>query len=238
MLILTRVQIPREVDRMAYTTAARLGGIGGILFVVLFFRSYLTPPDTPVPASGPQDVVAYFGDRQDGILLYNGVLLIFAAFFFLWFLGGLHGVLRSVEGEGGGISSVALGGGLVFITLVLAGAAVEIVYPATLARFENFQADAQLGFLSLALSGWMYRFALAGMSVLIAAASVVVLATGVMPRWLALVGFVAALLALLRFLIPLGGIVGLVWVLLVSALMLVGRAGRGRVGLRRPGGVA
>jgi hypothetical protein len=84
----------------------------------------------------------------------------------------------------------------------------------------------------------MYRFALAGMSVLMAAASVMVLAMGVMPRWLALVGFVAALLALLRFLIPLGGIVGLVWVLLVSALMLVGRAGRGRVGPRRPGGVA
>ncbi len=223
---------------MAYTTVARLGGIGGILFVVLFFRSYLTPPDTPVPTSGPQDVVAYFSDRQDGILLFNGVLLIFAAFFFLWFLGALHGVLRSVEGGGGGISSVALGGGLVFITLVLAGAAVEIVHPATLARFENFQADAQLGFLSLALSGWMYRFALAGMSVFIAAASVVVLATGVMPRWLALVGFVAALLALLRFLIPLGGIVGLVWVLVVSVLMLVGRAGRTRVGPTRPGGVA
>jgi hypothetical protein len=221
---------------MAYTTAARLGGIGGILFVVLFFRSYLTPPDSPVPTSGPKDVVAYFSDRQDGILLYNGLLLIFAAFFFLWFLGALHGVLRSVEG--GGISSVALAGGLVFITLVLAGAAVEIVYPATLARFENFQADAQLGFLSLALSGWMYRFALAGMSVLIAAASMVVLATGVMPRWVALVGFLAALLALLRFLIPLGGIVGLVWVLVVSALMLGGRAGRSRGGPTRPGGVA
>ena len=222
---------------MAYTTAARLGGIGGILFVILFFRSNLTPPDAPVPTPGPKDVVAYFTDRQDGILLYNGLLLIFAAFFFLWFLGALHGVLRSVEGGSGGISSVALAGGLVFITLVLAGAAVEIVYPATLARFENFQADAQLGFLSLALSGWMYRFALAGMSVLIAA-SVVVLGTGIMPRWVALVGFVAALFALLRFLIPLGGILGLVWVLAVSALMLVSRAGRSRVGPTRPGGVA
>jgi hypothetical protein len=224
---------------MAYTTtAARLGGIGGIVFVLSFFRSYLTPPDAPVPTSAPKDVVAYFADRQDGILLYNGVLLIFAAFFFLWFLGALHGALRSAEGGGGGISSVALGGGLVFITLVLAGAAVEIVYPATLARFENFRADAQLGFLSLALSGWMYRFALAGMSVFIAAASVVVLGTGVMPRWLGVVGLVAGLFALLRFLIPLGGILGLVWVLAVSALMLVGREGRSRVDPARPGGVA
>jgi hypothetical protein len=189
---------------MADSTAARLGGIGGILFVVLFFRSYLTPPDAPLPSSRSQDVVGYFADRQDGILLFNGLLLIFAAFFFLWFLGALHGVLRSAEGEGGGISTVALAGGLVFITLVLTGAAVEIVYPATLARFENFAPDAQLGFLSLALSGWMYRFALVGMSVLVAATSVVVISTGVMPRLVALAGFVAALFALLRFLIPLG----------------------------------
>jgi hypothetical protein len=182
---------------MADSTAARLGGIGGILFVVLFFRSYLTPPDAPLPSSRSQDVVGYFADRQDGILLFNGLLLIFAAFFFLWFLGALHGVLRSAEGEGGGISTVALAGGLVFITLVLTGAAVEIVYPATLARFENFAP-------SLALSGWMYRFALVGMSVLVAATSVVVISTGVMPRLLALAGFVAALFALLRFLIPLG----------------------------------
>jgi hypothetical protein len=153
----------------------------------------------PCPRPDPRTSSA----RQDGILLFNGLLLIFAAFVFLWFLGALHGVLRSAEGEGGGISTMALAGGLVFITLVLAGAAVEIVYPATLTRFENFAPDAQLGFLSLALSGWMYRFSLAGMSV-------VVISTGVMPRWLALAGFVAALVALLGFLIPLGGILGLV----------------------------
>ena len=34
MPILARVRTPREVDRMAYTTAARLGGIGGILGLV------------------------------------------------------------------------------------------------------------------------------------------------------------------------------------------------------------
>lgn len=153
-------------------------------------------------------MIGYFTDNQDGILLFNGLLLIFAAFFLLWFVGILHGVLRSAEGEGGGFSSVPLAGGLVFITLVLAAAAVEIVYTATLARFETFAPDVQLGFLSLVLSGWMYRFALVGMSVLKGATSVVVLKTGVMPRWMALVGFVAALFALLRFLIPLGGVLG------------------------------
>jgi hypothetical protein len=207
---------------MAAGMAVRIGGICGILFVVLVVPSFLSPPDTPVAPSGPQDVIDYFNGRQDGILIFNGLLLIFAAFFFLWFLGVLQDVLRSAEGEGYGFSSVSLAGGLLFIALVVAGAAVEIVYPATLARFENFQQDAQLGFLSLALSGWMYRFAFVGMSVLIAATSAVTLRTGILPGWLAWAGFAVALVALLRFLGPLSAWVPLLWVVAVSVLMLTG----------------
>ena len=205
--------------------AVRLGGLSGILFVVLFVPSYLSAPDSPIATSGPQDVIDYFTDRQDGILIINGLLLVFGAFFFLWFLGTLHGVLQDAEGEGHGFSSVSLAGGLIFIALVLTGAAVEIVYPSTLARVENFQQDAQLGFLSLALSGWMYHFAFVGMAALIAATSVIALRTSVLPGWLAWAGFVAALVALLRFLGPLGGWLALLWVIAVSVLMLTGGVG-------------
>ncbi len=108
---------------------------------------------------------------------------------------------------------------------MLAGAAVEIIYPATLARFENLQQDAQLGFLSLALSGWMYRFAFVGMSALIAAASLVALRTGVLPRWLAWAGFLFALAALLRLQGPLGAWLTSLWIIAVSLLMLAGCVG-------------
>src|SRR5215211_5652508 len=93
-------------------TAVRLGGISGILFVVLIIPSFLSPPDSPIATSGPQDVIDYFTDRQDSILALNGLLLIFAAFFFLGFLGVLHSVLKDAEGEGYGFSSVSLAGGL------------------------------------------------------------------------------------------------------------------------------
>jgi hypothetical protein len=210
------------VDR----TLLRLGGISGILFVILFIPSYLSPPDSPDPASTSQQVIDYFSARQGEILTLNGVLLIFAAFFFLWFLGILHGVLRVVEGEGYGLSSVSVAGGVLFIALMLAGAAVEIVYPATLARFENFEQDARLGFLSLALSGWMYRFAFVGMSAFIGAASFGSLRTHVLPGWLAWAGLVTALAALLRFLGPLGGWLTLLWIAAVSVLMVIGVVGR------------
>jgi hypothetical protein len=54
-----------------------------------------------------------------------------------------------------------------------------------------------------------------------------------MPRWLAWAGFMGALFALLRFPILLGGILGLLWVLAFSALMLAGVAGRATYSPRR-----
>lgn len=101
-----------------------------------------------------------------------------------------------------------------------AGYAAEILYPADLFRFEGFAADAQFAFASLVLSTWLYHFCQVGTAVMAPATSLVALERGVLPRWLALAGF---LVALLHFLVPLlGALAGLV---LVSALMLGGAAG-------------
>lgn len=200
--------------------ALLLGGISGILFVALLV-SPLFIADAPEPGSSAQEVEMYYNDWRDVLVLSDGVVTIFAAFFFLWFLGILHAVLRSVEGEGGGLSTVALTGGLAYITLGMAGAAAETVYPATLASFPDFEPDAQLAFLSMQLSWWLYRFDWAGMSVLVAAASVLAIQTGILPRWLAWAGLVVAVFALISFLVPLHR-VALLWVLVISVLMLAG----------------
>ena len=58
------------------------------------------------------------------------------------------------------------------------------------------------------------------------ATSLVALETGVLSRWLALAGFVVALLTLLHFLLPLvGALAGLAWIAAVSVLMLAGGVG-------------
>ncbi len=188
--------------------ALRLGGISGILFVAML-----------IP-------LVFITNTPD-----SGVVGIFAGFFFLWFLGMLRAVLRSVEGEGGGFSTVALTGGLAFATLGMAGAAAETVYPATLASFPDFEPDAQLAFLSLQLSWWLHSFSWAGMSVLIAAASVLALQTGILPRWLAWAGLVVAVFALISFLAPLHPL-ALLWVLVVSVLMLAGYVSPSRLATR------
>lgn len=209
--------------------AAKFGGIAGILYVVLFIPAYIV--GYPDAASSDPGVLAYFGEETRTFLFFNGTLSVFAAFFLVWFVGALHGVLRNAEGdeEGGWLSSVALAGGVMFVTLSFAGVAAEIVYPATQVRFEDFEADTQLVSMTLALASWLYHFCQVGTAVLVSATSLIALETGVLPRWLALAGFVVALLALLHFLLPLlAALVGLLWISAVSVLMLTGSAGATR----------
>jgi hypothetical protein len=212
------------MDRRA---AARLGGISGILYVVLFIPAYIVGyPDALNPASSAQEVFDYFDVGQSTFLFFNGTLSIFAVFFLLWFLGMLHGLLRRAEGEGIGLSSVALFGGAMFAIMSFVGVAVEISLPATLGRFISFQEDAQLVFLTLALSSWLYHCCQTGTSVLVAATSLIALRTGALPDWMAWAGFVVALLALLHFLLPLlAALAGLLWIAVVSVLMLTGAFG-------------
>ena len=212
---------------MASEGLARLGGICGLLFVFLMVPAYVVGyPDAPTSTSSVREALGYFGASPDPFVLANGVLTLFSSFFFLWFLGALHAVLRRAEGEGAGLSSVALVGGTTFIVLSCAGYAAELIYPATVQRFENFVPDADRVFESLALSSWLYHFCQVGAAVMVSAVSLAALSTGVLPRWLALIGFVVAVLTLLHFLLPLiGAVAGLVWVALTSALMLVGSGG-------------
>ena len=209
---------------------ARLGGVCGLLFVILMVPAYVVGyPDAPTPTSGDAEVIGYFGASPDTFVLANGVLAVFSTFFFIWFLGALHGLLGRLEGGEGGLSSAVLAGGMLFIALSCAGYAAEIIYPAALSRFENFTPDAEPAFTSLVLSAWLYHFCQVGASVMITATSLAALGTGALPRWLALVGFVIALLTLLHFLLPLlGALAGLLWVALVSALMLIGSGSASR----------
>jgi hypothetical protein len=215
----------QQEERMAGRNLARLGGVCGLLFVLLMVPAYVVGyPDAPTPTSSAGDVVSYFGASPGTFVLANGVLAVFSTFFFLWFLGALHGLLGRAEGEEGGFfSSAALAGGTLFITLSCAGYAAEVLYPAAVLRFENFAPDGEPVFTALTLSAWLYHFCQVGASVMITATSLVALGTGVVPRWMALVGLVVAVLTLLHFLLPLlGAVAGLLWIALISVLMLIG----------------
>jgi hypothetical protein len=110
-----------------------------------------------------------------------------------------------------------------FATLSAAGFAVEIFYPAVLQRFGELRADTAFVLVSLTLSSWLYHFCQIGTSAMVLSTSLVSLGTRVLPGWLALAGFVVAVLTFLHLLLPLlAALVGLAWVAVVSAVMLTG----------------
>jgi hypothetical protein len=203
----------------------RLGGIFGLLAVVVMIPAYLVGyPDAP---GSPAEASSYFEAGPGTLVFFNGVLPLFHVFFFVLFLGVLYGLLRSTgddaRGVGVGLPAAALAGGLVFAALSAAGFAAEILYPATLQRFGAFEPGAPFVLVSLTLASWLYHFCQVGASVLVLVTSLVALGTGVLPRWLALAGFVVALLTFLHFLLPLlGALAGLAWVAAISILMLTG----------------
>ncbi len=207
----------------------RLGGVFGLLAVVANIPGYLV--GYPAAASSLLAEAGPYLDAGLGTFVFaNGVLPLFHSFFFVLFLGVLYGVLRhaqdSAQRRGMGLPAAALAGGIVFVGLQAAGFAAEIVYPATLLGFEGFEPDERFGLVSVTLAFWLFHFCQVGASALVLLTSLVALGTGVLPRWLALAGFVVALLTLLHFLLPLlGALAGLVWVAVVSLLMLTGGVG-------------
>ena len=216
---------------MADGNLVRLGGVFGLLAVVAMIPAYLVGhPDAPASSA---EAGTYFGAGIGTFVFSNGVLPLLHVFFFLLFLGVLYGVLRSAAdgtrgggGVGVGLPAAALAGGIVFAALTAAGFVAEILYPATVLRFGVLEPTEQFVLVSLTLSSWLYHYCQVGTSVLVLATSLSALGTGVLPRWLALAGFVVALLTLLHFLVPLlAALVGLLWIAVVSVLMLTGNVG-------------
>ena len=192
-----------------------------MLAVVAMIPAYLVGyPDAP---GSPLEAQTYFTGGVGTFVFSNGVLPLFHVFFFLLFLGVLYGILRSAGGEargvGAGLPAAALAGGIVFAALTSAGLTVEILYPAVLQRFGD-----------ITLAAWLYHYCQIGTSVMVLSTSLVALGTGILPRGLALAGFVVAILTFLHFLLPLlAALVGLAWVAAVSVVMFVaGGAQRSR----------
>ena len=113
-------------------------------------------------------------------------------------MSGLCQRLRAVEGPGGRLTNVALGGGIVCVGMLWAGAAALAsisgaesfggappIRNADLARFLP-----QVGFAAILI------FSMFGAIALIDATSVVIWRTGILPRWFAWLGFICAVVLL------------------------------------------
>src|SRR5215472_7340684 len=171
----------------------RAAAIAGILFSLLLMASMLLirtsiPSD---PLAGATDVINH--SKRIALALN---MLPFAGICFLWFVGVLRDRLGDLEDRF--FATVFLGSAMLFLAMIfvtgsLAGGITRLLG----SGFGNLAASGAytLGRIQIFQAMHMYAIKMAG--VFMVSTSVISLRTGIVPRWMAFLGFALALMLLL-----------------------------------------
>jgi hypothetical protein len=161
----------------------------------------------------------YRDEGNRGASFFVFFLLAGAALSFLWLMGALRSALVRAEGDPARWTALGFGAGVASATLLLASASLYVT-PAASASEDEFPFDPSTA-NALTNAGFMLLVCstMAG-ALLVLATSIVAYRTALLPRWLALAGFVVAPILLFTiFFLPL--FVWLAWVLVLSLVLLV-----------------
>ena len=211
-----------KVARRAATPVA--GATAGILFAVLFGLCVTLIRRS---VSGlPGDTGAWLHNGA-GELKLALTLVPFAGLFFLWFIAVARERLGRFEDQF--FSTVFLGSGLLFLAMVFAAAASAGAIVASYAKDPSGFAGTSTYLYARQIVAQIFNiYALRMAAIFQISQATLWLRTGVMPKWMALVTYVVALVLL--FVVTQSPWVVLVfpaWVLLVSVYILVSHlAGR------------
>jgi hypothetical protein len=186
----------------------RVAAVVGMLFVVVFVVGQYVAPEPVYPEEQVGGVAASFYVNYEGRLLAQAILFGVASVLFLFFLGGLRALLARAEGQQLRLTPVVMAAGAVTTGLVLLQAAIL----AALVTLRDNELGVQARGSAWAaralfyLQGAVGDLALFPFAVFLGAAAVVLLRTGVLPRWL---GWVGAAFGLLVGVLAVGSIAGL-----------------------------
>jgi hypothetical protein len=211
-----------KVARQAATPVA--GAIAGIIFAVLFAASMTIFRQTMGDAA--HDTGAWL--TEDTALFKFALALVpFAGLAFLWFIAVARDRLGRFEDQF--FSTVFLGSGLLFLAMVFAGAATAGAIVAAAANDPSgFAGSTTYSYARQAVTQILALYALRMAAIFLLSQASLWLRTRVMPRWMALITVVVALVLLFVFTQSFWVVLVFpAWVLLVSVYILVGTL-RGR----------
>lgn len=194
--------------------AERWSPLAGVVAVLLWIIGIVIAGDIENKDTGREILAQYNSDGNQ--ILAAGLIWLIGTAFFVWFLGSLRSRLAAAEGPNAHFSAIAFAGGIVasvFLMLIPTANMVGVD------QKEDLDASAALAINKIGDIFWIGLLYTA--PVLLAATAVVALRTGaVLPRWLAWITLLMAIVmlvpvvgwAVISFAFP-------IWVLLVVRLM-------------------
>jgi hypothetical protein len=185
----------------------RVAAVAGVLFVVAFVVGQYVAPDLVYPEEQVGGVQLTFYVNYEDQLLAQAILFGVASMLLLVFAGGLRAFLARAEGQDPRWAPVVVAAGAVAAGLVLLRAAIVVALTALRGNEVGVhaQGSAWAARALFYLEGALRDMMLFPFAVFLAAAAVVLLRTGVLPRWLGWVGAgLAALIGLLGVGLPAG----------------------------------
>ena len=195
-------------------SAKTIGPLTGILFVVLAIVAFLVSGETPATDDSRREIIDFYLDNDDSQAAAAAVLAL-GCVALIFFLGSLRRALRAEAGDEGGLSTVALLGGVVMavgasifagISFTLGDAADELP-PAAILALNALNSDM---FFTVAVGTAVFNLAL----------GLAIVRHGGLPRplgWVALVIGIAGLTPLGFFAFLATGIV-IVWASVALAM--------------------
>ena len=189
---------------------SRMGAIAGILFVILVIVSFATFAGFDSEPSDSSAAIAADLENDQDLRDASGYAGLFGWLSFFWFLAYFRSRLQKAEGEGGWLTSVAFGGGLVAAAVLLIAASLNFATTA----ISDYGPDTQVAKTLLTLS-WNYIWVIAPpLIAMTAAASIIIVRFGALPRWIGWIGILPTVTLLAPWV---GVFFFLLWILIVSA---------------------
>jgi hypothetical protein len=205
----------------------RWAPLGGIIFVVLMVTGTYFVADVPDPDAPQQALAGYLADSDNHTRnLIGAYMWVLGALAFLWFVTRLRSVLREAEGGTGALSNLVFGAGVIYSALMIASGVAFAAVAYAIALRDAPVSDPDFVRV-LPQMAWMILLLGAGFAggLLVLTASILSLQAGVLPRWLAWIGIVVAIVLLFDVIyvniVPL-----LIWVLAASIVLLMRREER------------
>lgn len=173
---------------MAEARWERLAAATGIVFVILGAAAYLIAGQPPAADDPVEEIVSYFTENRDSLLLSNYLWGV-AGIFFIWFLGSLRAHLRTAEGGAGRLSAVVFGSGILLGAFFTGG----IITTTALTFGVAQEASAEVSGAFYRLGSQAFNFTSFSVVVFAGATSLISGRTKVFPAWLAWLGWLVAL---------------------------------------------